>query len=84
MAGDKFQSIYDRDARFREPTIDPESLKYSISASSKSRNRIYRLTLAIIKAVDKFVPEMSIMTADKAPQEQDALITICKADSRSQ
>lgn len=84
MAGDKFQSIYEKDARFGKPTINPESLLFSISASSKSLNRIYRLTPTIIKAVDKFVPEMSIMTADKAPQKQDALITICKADSRSQ
>lgn len=84
MAGDKFQSIYEEDACYGEPTVDNRTLVSTMSAESRSLNRIYRLTPTIIKAVNAFVPEMGIMTANKPLQKQDALITICKASSRGQ
>lgn len=57
VAGDKFQSIYEQDVRFKEPTINPRTLIDSISARIAELTKIYRLTPSIMMQLIDFFPQ---------------------------
>lgn len=83
VAGDKFQSIYEQDVRYREPTIDPHTLTRSLSAQISELTKIYRLTPSIIDAIDSFLPTMHLAINGRPNAEKvDASIILCKCNNR--
>lgn len=85
VAGDKFQSIYDEDVRYKEPTIDPQTLTRSISAHVSELTKIYRLTPSIIEAIDRFFPSMHLAVNGRPNAEKvDVSIKLCKCNSKKE
>lgn len=83
VAGDKFQSIYDQDVRYKEPTIDPQTLTHSISAQISELTKIYRLTPSIIDAIDRFLPTMKLAINGRPNAEKvDVSVKLCKCSSK--
>lgn len=83
VAGDKFQSIYEQDVRYREPTIDPQTLSRSLSAQISELTKIYRLTPSIIDAINCFLPSMQLAINGRPNAEKvDVSIKLCKCDSK--
>lgn len=84
VAGDKFQSIYEKDVRYHEATIDPQSLSRSLpSLETKTLTMIYRLTRSIIEAINCFFPSMRMVADGKSNAEKvDVNIKLCKCDNR--
>ena len=83
VAGDKFQSIYEQDVRYREPTIDPQTLTRSLSAQISELTKIYRLTPSTIDAIDCFLPTMHLAVNGRPNAEKvDVSIKLCKCNSK--
>lgn len=83
VAGDKFQSIYEQDVRYREPTIDTQTLTRSLSAQISELTKIYRLTPSIIDAIDRFFPEMRLNINGRPNAEKvDVSIKLCKCNDK--
>ena len=83
VAGDKFQSIFEKDVKFQEPTINPQILTYSISAQIKELAKIYRLTPSIIDAIDRFLPTMHLAINGLPYAEKvDVSIKLCKCNNK--
>lgn len=84
VAGDRFQSIYEMDVKYRESTINPQVL--SKTFETKTLKKIYRLTRSIIKAVNSFLPSMELATEGKTDATKvDVQIMLCKcADKREE
>lgn len=83
VAGDKFQSIFEQDARYKEPTIDPQTLTRSLSVQISELTKIYRLTPSIIDAIDCFLPTMHLAINGRPNAEKvDASIRLCKCNSK--
>ncbi len=84
VAGDKFQSIFEQDVRYKEPTIDPQSvLPRALSVRTEELTKIYRLTPSIIDAIDRFLPSMKLAINGRPNAEKvDVSIKLCKCDSR--
>lgn len=83
VAGDKFQSIYEQDVRFKEPTINPRTLIDSISARIAELTKIYRLTPSIIDAIDRFLPTMRLAINGRPNAEKvDVTIKLCKCSNK--
>ena len=79
VAGDKFQSIYEKDVKYQEYTIEPQTLTSSLSTSSYELSKIYRLTPSIIDAIDKFLPSMRLAINGRPNAEKvDVSIKLCK------
>lgn len=77
VAGDKFQSIYEKDVRYGERTIDTQVL--SRTFETKTLKKIYRLTRSIINAVNSFLPSMKLATEGKPDATKvDVQIMLCK------
>ena len=84
VAGDEFQSIYEKDVKFRESTINVTALRNNFS-NIYELSKIYRLTPSIIHAIDTFMPSMQLMLHSKPnAQKQDVTIKLCKAAGRQQ
>ena len=84
VAGDEFQSIYEKDVKFRESTVNVLALRNYFS-NIYELSKIYRLTPSIIHAIDTFMPSMQLMLHSKPnAQKQDVTIKLCKAASRQQ
>lgn len=83
VAGDKFQSIYEKDVRYQERTIDTYTLTSSLATSSYELTKIYRLTPSIIEAIDKFLPSMKLAINGRPNAEKvDVAIKLCKNNSK--
>ena len=83
VAGDKFQSIFEQDVRFQEPTIDSRTLIGIISARVSELTQIYRLTPSIIDAIDRFLPTMHLAINGRPNAEKvDVSIKLCKCNSK--
>lgn len=84
VAGDKFQSIYEQDVRYKEPTIDPQlSLPRSLATRTEELTKIYRLTPSIIDAIDRFLPSMKLAINGRPNAEKvDVSIKLCKCNGR--
>lgn len=84
VAGDEFQSIYEKDVKFRESTVNVSALRNNFS-NIHELSKIYRLTPSIIRAIDAFMPFMQLMLHSKPnAQKQDVTIKLCKAAGRQQ
>ena len=86
VAGDKFQSIYDHDARFQDSTIDPQRiLPQYLSVKTEELTKIYRLTPSIIDAVNCFLPAMGLAVNSRCCADKiDVSIKLCTCNSRSE
>lgn len=84
VAGDKFQSIYEQDVRFKQPTIDPQNaLPRYLSVHTEELAKIYRLTPSIIDAIDHFLPSMRIVVNSRCCASKiDVSIKLCTCFSR--
>ena len=84
VAGDKFQSIYEKDARFKDPTIDPQiTLPRSLAVRTEELTKIYRLTPSIIDAINCFLPSMQLAVNGRPNAEKvDVSIKLCKCNNR--
>lgn len=83
VAGDKFQSIFEKDVWYNQPTIDPQTLTTSLNARQEELTTIERLTPSIIEAVDKFLPAMKLATNAKPnAQKVDINIKLCKTKTQ--
>ncbi len=84
VAGDSNQSIFEKDPKWQEPVIEPESVGDLINARTYNLNTIYRLTKSIIAALSKLIPGMDIWKAKKDETKQDVQIRIYEAENRNQ
>lgn len=83
VAGDKFQSIYEKDVKYKEPTIDPRTLTRSLSVQEEELTKIYRLTPSIIDAIDRFLPSMRLAINGRPNAEKvDVSIKLCRCGNR--
>lgn len=83
VAGDKFQSIYEQDVRYKEPTIDTQTLTRSISAQISELTKIYRLTPSIIDAINRFLPTMQLAIKGRPNAEKvDVNIKLCDCEDK--
>lgn len=83
VAGDKFQSIFEQDVKYKEPTIDPYVLVNELSAQSEELTKIYRLTPSIIQAIDSFLPTMHLAVNGRANAEKvNVSIKLCRCNGR--
>ncbi|MBR3450809.1 MAG: hypothetical protein IKH24_08225 [Bacteroidales bacterium] len=79
VAGDKFQSIFEKDVKYGQPTVDPVALRNLLNANVTELTKIYRLTPSIIDAVDKFLPTMHLAINGRPNAEKrDVSIKLCK------
>ncbi|WP_223815850.1 3'-5' exonuclease [Adhaeribacter rhizoryzae] len=81
VAGDSNQSIYDQDPKWRDATVDPDSIGDLIKARPFMLNTIHRLTRSIIVAVQKILPSINIWGAKRDLTKVDVNIRICEASS---
>lgn len=85
VAGDKFQSIYEQDVKYRESTIDPQTLTSCLSAQISELTKIYRLTPSIIEAIDRFLPTMHLAVNGRPNAEKvDVSIKLCNCSSKKE
>lgn len=84
VAGDTNQSIYDRDPRWGEATVDVSDIEHLINGTSFALNVIHRLSKSIINAVQRLIPLMSIFSAKRDMTKSDTQIRLCEASSREQ
>lgn len=84
VAGDSNQSIFEKDPKWSEPVIEPESVGELINARAYNLNTIYRLTKSIIAALSKLIPNMDIWKAKKDETKQDVQIRIYEAQNINQ
>ena len=84
LAGDKFQSIYEQDVRYKEPTIDPQLiLPRTLSVETVELNKIYRLTPSVIDAINRFLPAMKLAINSRPNAEKvDVSIKLCRCGSK--
>lgn len=84
VAGDSNQSIFEKDPKWLEPVVNPESIGDLINARAYNLNTIYRLTKSIIAALSKLIPGMDIWKAKKDETKQDVQIRIYEAENLNQ
>lgn len=83
VAGDSYQSIYDRDPKWNEPVVNPDNIGQLINARPFTLNYIHRLTRSIISAVQKLLPEMNIWEARRDMTKVDVNIRLCNATNET-
>lgn len=81
VAGDENQSIYDRDPKYREPTVTPSQITSLLNCRDFELGIIHRLSSSIIAAVEKFMPNMNIFTARRDMTKRTTQIRLCTANS---
>lgn len=84
VAGDSNQSIFSRDPKWQEPTVNPSQIGDIINARAFSLNMIHRLTRSIISAVQKILPDMNIFGAARDTTKVDVNIRLCEAHSEQE
>lgn len=84
VAGDSNQSIFTRDPKWQEPTVNPTQIGDIINARAFSLNMIHRLTRSIITAVQKVLPNMNIFGATKDTTKVDVNIRLCEATNEKE
>ena len=84
VAGDLNQSIYPDDPKWHEPTCSPEAISTLLTIQNRdSLHIIHRLTPTIIKAVNRFLPNMNIMQGKYSMMKHDTEIRLWKAENQS-
>lgn len=83
VAGDSNQSIYDRDPRWRDATVNPSEIGNFINGTAFELGIIHRLSRSIIDAVQRFLPRMNIFSAKRDMTKEDTQIRLCEAPSES-
>lgn len=85
VAGDRNQSIYTEDPKWKEKPCAPENIPTLLKVSSNDKLIIlHRLTPTIIKAVESFMPHMDIMSGRRSMMKKDTDIRLWKASDRNQ
>ena len=84
VAGDENQSIYDSDPKYREPTVSPTQITSLLNCRDFELGIIHRLSISIIAAVEKFMPNMNIFSARRDMTKQTTQIRLCTANSAEQ
>ena len=79
VAGDANQSIYLRDPRWGEPTIDKNFLS-DRDYQEQELTIIHRLPKSLIEVVNHFMPDMHIFSAKLDMTKPDAQVRVCKAE----
>ena len=79
VAGDSNQSIYEKDPRWGEATVDPDRVGPLLNASPYELGIIHRLSRSIMDAVQRFLPRMNIFSSKVDMTKEDTQIRICKA-----
>lgn len=81
VAGDQNQSIYEMDPTYREATVSPSQINSLLESREFELGIIHRLSSAIINAVQKFLPRMSIFSAKRDLSKQSTQVRLCEARS---
>ena len=79
VAGDANQSIYLRDPRWGEPTIDKNFLS-DRDYQEQELTIIHRLPKSLIEVVNHFMPDMHIFSAKLDMTKPDVQVRVCKAE----
>jgi superfamily I DNA/RNA helicase len=84
VAGDSNQSIYERDPRWNERTVEPSKIGTLIQGNEFELNIIHRLSRSIIDAIQRLMPSMNIFNSKRDMTKKDIQIRICEAQSYDQ
>ena len=81
VAGDENQSIYGRDPKYKEETVTTTQIRNLLNASDYELRIIHRLSSSIINAVQRFHPDMNVLSAKRDMTKESTEIRLCVADS---
>ncbi len=79
VAGDENQSIYEKDPKFKEYTVNPSDISSLLSCREVKLKVIHRLSKDIIDIVELFMPNMHIFSGLVDPNHQSTQVRLCDA-----
>lgn len=81
VAGDENQSIYDRDPKYGEATVNPWQITSTLNADAFTLSINHRLSSSVINAVQLFLPGNNIFAEKRDLSRQNTQIRMCSASN---
>lgn len=84
VAGDENQSIYEKDPLNREFTVSPSQIRTLLSAKPYELTIIHRLSSSIINVIQRFIPDMNILSSKRDMTKTSTEVRLCEANGTSE